>query len=557
MPHTRFIRLSASLALLAAVAFGARTRAETARVPLASQPRAAHVVVIGVDGLSTAGVEGGQAPRIKAMMQNGSYTLHARGVFPTSSSSNWMSMITGAQPEQHGVTSNDWDRDDHTIEPRDRNAIGIYPSMFDTLRPARPDASIIVVHHWGGFGRLVNHDACDVIENPSSAEATMSRAIELLNEKKPTLLFIHLDHVDHAGHESGWESPAYFEAVALTDRLTGDMLDAIDRAGLADSTVVILTSDHGGVGHSHGGESMAELEIPWIISGPGIAHGRRIDAPVNTMDTAGTVADLLGFELAPSADARPVRAAYQSTPIQPGIASAAPYLSMPRILPRGGRWVDEPVTVTLQSVSLGSDAHAKVQIRYTLDGSEPTTNSPLYAQPVTLHESATVRAAAFGPDGAQSNINAAAFRIVRSVPGRGARYELFSGNFASVTQLTRQTPMAVGVCPEIDSDDLKLPAQPLGARFTADFQANTAGEHQFWIESDDGSSLSIDGQQIIDNDGDHGPRVRSGDITLEPGTHRIEVLYFNAVGSGVLRVWMREPGGSKRILSTEMLTPPM
>ena len=35
-------------------------------------------------------------------------SIHARGVIPTVSSPNWASMIMGAGPEQHGITSNDW-----------------------------------------------------------------------------------------------------------------------------------------------------------------------------------------------------------------------------------------------------------------------------------------------------------------------------------------------------------------------------------------------------------------------------------------------------------------
>jgi len=41
-------------------------------------------------------------------MREGAWTLHARGVMPTVSSPNWASMIMGAGPEQHGVTSIDW-----------------------------------------------------------------------------------------------------------------------------------------------------------------------------------------------------------------------------------------------------------------------------------------------------------------------------------------------------------------------------------------------------------------------------------------------------------------
>ena len=66
------------------------------------------MLVVGVDGLSPQGVGAADTPVLNGLIARGSHTFEARAVFPTSSSPNWMSMITGAGPDQHGVTSNDW-----------------------------------------------------------------------------------------------------------------------------------------------------------------------------------------------------------------------------------------------------------------------------------------------------------------------------------------------------------------------------------------------------------------------------------------------------------------
>ena len=67
---------------------------------------AAHVVVIGFDGLNPDGIEHAATPVMHGMMKRGAYTLHARAVIPTVSSPNWASMIMGAGPADHGVTTN-------------------------------------------------------------------------------------------------------------------------------------------------------------------------------------------------------------------------------------------------------------------------------------------------------------------------------------------------------------------------------------------------------------------------------------------------------------------
>ena len=73
---------------------------------------------------------------------------------------------------------------------------------------------------------------------------------------------------------------------------------------------MLVTSDHGGKGHNHGKNSLAEIEIPWILAGPGVAAGE-IAASVFTYDTGATLAWI--FELQPPACwiGRPVVAAFQ------------------------------------------------------------------------------------------------------------------------------------------------------------------------------------------------------------------------------------------------------
>lgn len=273
---------------------------------------AEHVVIIGCDGMSPDGVRHAKAPVMNGLMKRGAYTLHARGVMPTVSSPNWASMIMGAGPEQHGVTSNDWQPNKFEIEPTAKGSGGFFPTIFGILREQRPNAYIAVFHDWQGFGRLVEPKACDVTNYVPGPENTTRRAIAEIKEKKPTFLFVHLDHVDHAGHESGHGTPEYYAAVDEADKYIGMMIDAVKEAGIFDSTITLVTADHGGVGKGHGGATMAEIEIPWIMAGPGIAKGKEITKPVNTYDTAATVAYIFDLKVPEAWIGKPVMSAFQS-----------------------------------------------------------------------------------------------------------------------------------------------------------------------------------------------------------------------------------------------------
>ena len=254
-----------------------------------------HILVIGCDGFGSVGFTASNSPVLHRLMREGSYTLHARGVMPTSSSPNWASIIMGAGPEQHGVTSNDWETNKFEIAPVATGTGRMFPTIFGVLREQRPNALITCVHDWDGFGRLMEPQAMDLLENVKGSTNTARRAAEVIRQRTPTFLFVHFDDVDHAGHEFGWKSPQFFEAVEEVDRLTGDLLAALSEAGIRDQTVVIMTADHGGKGNHHGEPTMEEIEIPIIMAGPGIRRGHEIRSPVNTYDTAATVAAL--FEL--------------------------------------------------------------------------------------------------------------------------------------------------------------------------------------------------------------------------------------------------------------------
>jgi len=85
----------------------------------------------------------------------------------------------------------------------------------------------------------------------------------------------------------------------------------IEKLSAADSTYVLVSSDHGGKGRGHGKNSLEEIQIPWILAGPDIIPGR-ITAPVYTFDTAATIAWIEGITLPEYAIGRAVLAAFRS-----------------------------------------------------------------------------------------------------------------------------------------------------------------------------------------------------------------------------------------------------
>jgi predicted AlkP superfamily pyrophosphatase or phosphodiesterase len=281
-----------------------------ALLSLVSAPAATRLVVIGIDGLSPDGVRKAQAPNLKRLMERGAWTLNARGVMPTSSSPNWASMIMGAGPEQHGVTSNDWQTNKFEISPVAVGSGGMFPTIFGVLREQKPGVRMGVFHDWNDYGRLFERAAVDRIEDTDGPTNAVRQAIAYWKSDRPDFTFIHMDHVDHAGHQDGHGSASYYASVGVADKLIGEALAGLEEAGMKDA-YVLVTSDHGGVGTKHGAATMAEIEIPWILVGPKVKKGHEIKTAVNTYDTAATIAHI--FKVKPPSVwiARPVAEAFR------------------------------------------------------------------------------------------------------------------------------------------------------------------------------------------------------------------------------------------------------
>ena len=257
------------------------------------RPRANHVVIIGVDGWGSFGLDSIDMPNIRKAMADGCYTLKKRTVLPSVSGPNWNTMFCGAPTEMTGYITNS---DNPTLLPLYANERGRFPTVFDEMRTQRPDAEIGCVAEWNTVVTILDPTSFSYTKRTSQSKIGSREGLEesckYILEKKPNLLFIHIDQVDHAGHGQGYGSPEYFNTVHLVDGYVGEIVQAMKDAGIWDDSVLIITSDHGGINKSHGGTSMREMETPFIIRGKGVRKGEVINAPMMEYDVAAVIADI-------------------------------------------------------------------------------------------------------------------------------------------------------------------------------------------------------------------------------------------------------------------------
>jgi choline-sulfatase len=93
----------------------------------------------------------------------------------------------------------------------------------------------------------------------------------------------------------------YYAIITHMDEMIGRILEAVEQTGKADNTWIFFTADHGLACGQHGliGKQNLydhSLRVPFIVAGPGVKQGDRIDDPIYLQDIMPTTLELAGIE---------------------------------------------------------------------------------------------------------------------------------------------------------------------------------------------------------------------------------------------------------------------
>jgi len=259
--------------------------------------RASRVLIVSEDGMRPDFVNSQHLPWHEALYQHGAYSWKAKTIRTASTLPSHASMLSGVDVGVHGLTWNNWRPrkgyiKSHTIFEA-AEAHGLKTAMF---------VGKFKLRHIAAPGTV------DVFERPGYyCKKVADEAAAFLVAEKPALAFVHFSDPDEAGHAVGWASEKYRQAVQHADKCLGIILDALDHAGLLDDTLIIVSADHGGHGHTHSGAHLIDRQIPWIAHGPGVRPGYQIRGNVSTLDTAATALYALGIEPSSEMIGKPVK----------------------------------------------------------------------------------------------------------------------------------------------------------------------------------------------------------------------------------------------------------
>lgn len=256
-----------------------------------------QVVIISVDGLRPDALAQADTPAWDALQAQGAYQPVAQAVLPSVTLINHASMLTGMSPAKHGITWNDNLPDLGYVNGPSLFSVAHEAGLTTAMVTGKPKLEHIAIP--GSVDTYIYAGFTD--------KQVTTQALGVIEAGLPNILFIHLPDVDSTGHLMGWMTNSQLWTIEATDQLIGQLVMALETSGYMETTLLILTADHGGVDRAHGGDSPAEVNIPWLAVGPGVPANTILTSDIMMYDTAATVLYAFDLPIPANWDGQPVK----------------------------------------------------------------------------------------------------------------------------------------------------------------------------------------------------------------------------------------------------------
>lgn len=197
-------------------------------------------------------------------------------------------------------------------------------------------------------------------------------------------------------------------------------------------------------------------------------------------------------------------------------------------------------------------------IFYTTDGSEPTIKSIQYNGPIKLTAATTIKAFTKWDDGESRTIS---YLLEKNEPlpsvsperiRPGLKASVYYGDCTVLPSFPALKPVAVKYVNSVSSNVAGRDSL-FAAVWDGYILVPAVGVYGLYINSDDGSKMTIDSTEPVINDGIHGMREEGRSYPLSQGYHKLRIEYFQRLGGIGLEFLVEAPGQKKTAVPAEWL----
>lgn len=263
------------LVIIFAAAFALNVSAQTSK----------HVILVSIDGFRPDFYldKSWPTPNLQQLVSSGSHAAGVRCIFPSVTYPSHTTLITGTFPNKHGITYNTmpdenrkyvWTTESKKIKTETlwqaAKKAGLKSASVSWPISVGAEIDYNLPEIWSATNMSDRKSAISEYATPKGLLEEMEKfaigdvdmedlnlsslamdennsrmAAYIFRKYKPALLSIHIAGVDGAQHKNGRSGPEVQIAVASADHAVMNLMDAVEKAGLKDSTTIIITGDHG------------------------------------------------------------------------------------------------------------------------------------------------------------------------------------------------------------------------------------------------------------------------------------------------------------------------
>ena len=219
-----------------------------------------YLILVSLDGFKAEYLDRLELPNLRRLAGRGARAKAMVPVFPSLTFPNHYSLVTGLDPQRHGIVGNrffDPARNDTYVytEPRtvsDGSWYGGEPIWVT----AESQGMVAACYFWPGSEAAIKgvrpttfNAYTSGISNDVKVKAVLGW-LDQPAERRPHMITLYFSELDEASHDHPLESPEVVKAAQSLDTAIGQLADGIDKLPIRDRVYLMITSDHGMVNTS-------------------------------------------------------------------------------------------------------------------------------------------------------------------------------------------------------------------------------------------------------------------------------------------------------------------
>ncbi len=246
---------------------------------------AQKVVLFLADGMRPDAMLSCGHPFVNELLEKTTYCMKAQTVDPAVTLPAHFSMFHSVPPQAHGVLGN--------VSVTQRPGLGLFEALgqhWRTLACFCSSDEMREVLDPGPYRSYLNrYYYRNGHENMDADQRLVADAVKYIKEELPDFIFVYCGAPDLLGHNAGWMSEPYMQAVYNSMECCKQLMD-----NLPENYAMIVTADHGGAGRGHGKNIPECMTIPLCFYGKYFEKGKEIPE-ASILDIAPTIMDIMGW----------------------------------------------------------------------------------------------------------------------------------------------------------------------------------------------------------------------------------------------------------------------